>query len=525
MTRSGLAVPPSRHATDQIYARPNRQRAYLLAVLTSIALLRPQSYAQMPAADSYFEFGTVVAINQRSIDIQTMDRERQRLVQHSFALSRETRADIVHIGDSVEVVFTATGDEWQLRRMIVLANGVPQAGAPARRTTSAPSTTPASAASSITPPPVDSVKLGAAPTTDLKKHGRTKAAVPTLATTVPPSAPPSSAPPQPPSLGVVREARPTSITPVTLGSPAEDKKRAAASRTNSVSIDHPAEECNRSSADWPSQPLRIAVLDFRYPTEREEAHDIGTTGGGSGTAVADLVFARLEEDEQNDDRFLFSRADRRRLDRSDFAGAARLGRQLGVDAVLAGTFIPIAGPVDANGFETGPKTFELRAGLVDTCTGQLLLQTSSETCKGAVSPGITAGVDPQSCTRFVVSAAGTANPKAYPHDFAPSLDAMLYPLEHSRTGNSGTPPAGTVTRVSTENVTVRLATHSQLRQGDQLILRASRLAKNPSTYTLHNLQNEEIGRVSIQTIQGDLATGSYAGDFVPRPGDIAEVSK
>ena len=248
-------------------------------------------------------------------------------------------------------------------------------------------------------------------------------------------------------------------------------------------------------------------------------------GGGSGTAVADLVFARLEEDEQNDDRFLFSRADRRRLDRSDFAGAARLGRQLGVDAVLAGTFVPVETPVDANGLETGPRTYELRAGLVDTCTGQLLLQTSSETCKGAISPGITAGTDPQSCKRFVVSASETANPKAYPRDFTPPLDAMLYPLEHAGANNPGVPLVGTVTRVSAEKVSVQLAPHSQVRAGDQLILRAFRLAKNPSTYTLHNLQNEEIGRVSIQTIQGDLATGSYAGDFVPRPGDTAEVGK
>ena len=110
MTKRGPVVPPSGRVNDSNFLRSSRGRGLALALLGSLALLRLQSFAQMPAIESYFEFGTVVAINQRSIDIQTMDRERQRVVQHSFALSRETRADIVHIGDSVEVVFTASGD-------------------------------------------------------------------------------------------------------------------------------------------------------------------------------------------------------------------------------------------------------------------------------------------------------------------------------------------------------------------------------------------------------------------------------
>ena len=453
---------------------------------------------------SYYEFGTVVAIGSNSIDLQNFDPQLQRMVQHSFALSSRTRADVVHVGDPVEVLFTAGSGEWLLERLIVLAAGFPLSGLPP-----APASREAS--------------RGAAATARQPAVARDKRASPAAVSSGSAAhAAPSSPAAQPALLGSAAAPKSTSVVPVALGSPAEAKARANAGKTNAVAIDHPAEECNRSSADWPAQPLRIAVLDFRYPTEHEEAHDNGISGGGSGTAVADLVFARLEDDEQSDDRFLVSRADRRRLDRSDFAGAARLGRQLGVDAVLAGTFVPVAEPADAEGFAVVPKTFELRAGIVDTCTGQLLLQTSSVVCAGAVSPGITAGADPKSCTRYAITASESANPKAYLQDFKAPLDALLYPLEHQGASGQG---GGVVTRVSQDKVTVQLPTHSGVRAGDQLVLYASRLAKNPTTYTLQNLQHGEIGRMSIQTIQGDLASGSYTGDFTPHAGDRAEPAK
>jgi len=54
-------------------------------------------------------------------------------------------------------------------------------------------------------------------------------------------------------------------------------------------------------------------------------------------------------------------------------------------------------------------------------------------------------------------------------------------------------------------------------------IHAWRLTKNPSTYTLHNLHDEEIGRLTLTTVQGSSATGTYVGDFPPKPGDTAEL--
>jgi hypothetical protein len=311
------------------------------------------------------------------------------------------------------------------------------------------------------------------------------------------------------------------VTAVDLRPTAETTKNLTPRSSKDMAIDRPNEECNRSSADWPTQPLRLAVLDFRYPTEREEAHDIGTTGGGSGTAVADLVFERLEQLEAVDDRYAFSRGDRRRLDRSDFAGAARLGRQLGVDAVLAGTFVPVISPAQAADDPTPPKTYELRAGIVDTCTGQLLLQTSSVDCPGGLEPGITTGANPATCKRLSTTAAQTADPKANAGAYKPLLDDLLFPLEHP-SPMAQQSAIGKVTAVQGNDVTLQLAPHTGFKAGDQVGIHASRLAKNPTTYTLRNLQDEEIGRLAIRDVQGTTVRGTFIGDYPARAGDTVE---
>ena len=433
-------------------------RARALILFTPLALA---ASAQTPP--SYFEFGTVVALGRQTVDIQIFDQQRQRLVQHSFALTRDTRADIVHVGDQVEVVFTPNANDWTARRLILLPGGVPIAGTPPTYPSETATATPLPRpiAPATVPQPATTSLPSSAPTsapTSSPKPAKTHSHARPLPTPLPAPKPPVPTPVTS-TLPAAKTKPPAAVVPVELGSSTEAAARIAAKKTHEVDIERPAEECNRSSTEWPQQPLRIAVLDFRYPTEREEAHDTGTTGGGSGTAVADLVFARLEQLEQTDDRFLFSRGDRRRLDRSDFAGAARIGRQLGVDAVLAGTFVPVTAPGVAVDDPLAPKSYELRAGIVDTCTGQLLLQTSSVTCAGGLEPGVTTGANPASCTRLATSAKETEDPKAHARAFKPLLDDLLFPLEHN--GAPALQSGSAIVSSATGNgVTLQLPPHS-----------------------------------------------------------------
>ena len=73
----------------------------LLAALAIVSFVPACGQTPNPNIPSYFEFGTVVALGQKNVDIQLYDERKQRIVQHSFVLSRETRADVVHVGDTV----------------------------------------------------------------------------------------------------------------------------------------------------------------------------------------------------------------------------------------------------------------------------------------------------------------------------------------------------------------------------------------------------------------------------------------
>jgi hypothetical protein len=64
---------------------------------------------------------------------------------------------------------------------------------------------------------------------------------------------------------------------------------------------------------------------------------------------------------------------------------------------------------------------------------------------------------------------------------------------------------------------------AKLKAGDQVAVHAWRLAKNPTTYTLHLLRDEEIGRLTLTNIQGGTGSGTFTGDFQPKVGDTADL--
>ncbi len=481
--------------------------------------------AAQTAPQSYFEFGTVVALGRGTVEIQTFDQQLQRTVQHSFVFGKGSRADVMHAGDTVEVVYIPTGPDWIIRNLVVLSAGIPRQGSPPGQRSTASAGTIASgtgparsvprsgsvtlptAAAGTSTPRAGSVVL---PTQSVSGARNAASGAVTLPSNTPARAPNSSVAAVDLS-GNASRAVPGVIN-VPLG--ADPSALPSAPRIKTVGHADPSAECNRSDPGWPGQPISIAVLDFRYPTDREESHDVGTTGGGSGTAVADLVLERLSSE---DTGIAYSRGDRDKLYRADFAGAARLGRRLGVDAVLAGTFQPVDQPLDKDGFPP-PPVYELRAGLVDTCTGQLLERLSSAICPG----GFDTGGTQSGCTRVSVTAKQASDPKETRRAFTPALDALLLPLEHD-----GTPPgqkgsAGLVDSVNGVTVTLRLNPGAKENAGDLVALHAWRLAKDLSTYTLHRLQDEEIGRVTLTSVQGNTARGTFQGDFLPKPGDTAE---
>jgi hypothetical protein len=433
---------------------------------------------------SYYEFGTVVEAGAHTVEVQAYDRQTQRMVQHSFLRNRETKADPLRVGDEVEVIFTANGREWTARRVVVLPVGFPSAGpapvGPPEVASEVPPTGAGTRAKGRSLPPAPVVRIAKAPTAvDLSSKNGPKVAA---------------------------------ITPVPLGIAAGYGSPAPVPVTRTIAREEPTAACHQSDPNWGNEPLSIAVLDFRYPTEREEAHDIGKASGGSGMAVADLVYTRLRQLPD----YAIDRGDSRRLDRSDIAGAARLGRELGVDAVLEGTFFPVQDPPTPDGFEGKLRGYELHAGLVDTCTGQVLMKLASMSCPAGTSGG------GSGCTPLSVTTKEAEDPESYAGAFNSAITAMLYPLEHNGGSVNQIGPAGVVVLNQNGTLTVRLANGMSVRPGEQLSVRATRLTKNPTTYTLENLHDQEIGRLTIKNVQGVMATGSYVGDMPAKVGDALQ---
>ena len=531
------------------------------AALTGL-VAGPADWAQ-GGGDTYFEFGTVVAMGKHDVDLQTFDPQRQRLVQRSYALGKGTQADTVHVGDKVEVIYQAgaPGAEWVLTRLLVLHGEVPKAGPAdnglavdvAPRAGAGAARPAGNAAASAAPDFAPAAP--SAPSAPLPDTARTAAAPATAANTAPPAVVPArkpvntgrggkntaAVPARAPASATALNKAPANAKgagttqPVALGGTAGKAipgvisiplgvgGTTAAPRApglKGVTQEAPGQECGRE-ADWPSLPISMAVLDFRYPTENEEANDVSKTGGGSGTAIADLVYNQLSAEQPE---FQMRRGDREKLFRMDFAGAARLGRQLGVDSVLLGTFAPVEVASPDPAFPNPVKAYTLRAGVVETCTGQLLYRLTSITCPAAPGggPPPVKGTLPPSCPGSEISVKDTVNPLESAEAYKQPIDMLLGPLLHNGTPAGVIGSAGVVTAVNGNNVTIRVGPQGA-HNGVPVSIHAFRLAKNPSTNTLQRFEDTEIGRLMVQRVNGSTATGTYSGDVAPKPGDTAEV--
>jgi hypothetical protein len=503
--------------------------ALLLCAVVACACV--QQVTAQSGRDSYLEFGRVVALGKRDVQIETFDPRKQRTVERSFALTRDTRADVVHAGDTVELIYVVgpaqQGTNLELRRLLVLRDGVPIVG-------SSPSVVPASSmslsdaalAASVSPSAKSPANRAVVPmrsSIPATTPGRVTARVPSRDTSVSAAIPRDDQPvrgagsaAQPVALGSSAKASVPGVIAVPLGD-SDVAKTPGVPRVTGIAHAAPGAACDRS-AGWAAQPISLAVLDFRYPTDNEEDHSSSGIGGGSGTSVADLVFAQLENDNTG---FDLSRGDRQKLYRMDFAGAARMGRQLGVDLVLLGSFVPVDVPQPDPDFPVPAQFYTLRAGVVETCTGELVYKLTSITCAAGANGAQALGAP--ACPGAEISVKDSRNPDAHAASFRAPIENLLAPLSGGVEEGSRMGTAGLVQTVSGRQLTIRISPRAQVRVGDQVGVHASRLAKNPTTNTVHLYQDEEIGRLTIQRVNGATAVGTYTGDVPPRPGDTADL--
>ena len=297
------------------------------------------------------------------------------------------------------------------------------------------------------------------------------------------------------------------------------------------------------------QKKRVAVLDFDYGTVRSAVASIWGTDQDVGRGIADLLVQKLVQDGK------YSVIERKALDkilaeqnfansdRADNSTAAKIGKMLGVDAIVIGSITQFgrddkSTAVGGAGWARGPfgiggvKVKEAKAicnisaRVVDTTTGEILAAVTGEGRStrsgtsliggGGGSGGGGVGAFDMSSHNFAATILGEAVTK--------SVDSTGTQLS-AAAGNLPTRKVevnGLVADVSGNTLILNVGSKAGLKVGDRLeISRALRTVKDPATGKVLKTVANKIGDATVTEVDADSATVSYVGSTTPKVADTA----
>lgn len=315
--------------------------------------------------------------------------------------------------------------------------------------------------------------------------------------------------------------------------------------TGSISIAQQA-----ASAGAVSGPKkRVAILSFEYGTVQSAVASIFGSNQDVGKGISDLLVQKLVEDgkysvieramidkvlaEQN-----FSNSDR-----ADSNAAAKIGRILGVDAIITGSVTQFGRDdkkttVGGNGFggitgryglgglqkRESKAVVAVTARLIDINTAEILAAVSGtgESKRGGTSlvgaggsgwSGGGGGLD-MSSSNFGSTILGEATHAAV-DSLGASLDAKAAALPTRKVVI-----AGVVADVAGKTMIVNVGSRSGLKVGDIIdVNRPVRTVKDPTTGKVLRTVVDKIGSATVTEVEESSATATFAGAGAPKVGD------
>jgi curli biogenesis system outer membrane secretion channel CsgG len=305
------------------------------------------------------------------------------------------------------------------------------------------------------------------------------------------------------------------------------------------------------------QKKRVAILNFDYGTVQNSVTAIFGTNQDVGKGISDLLVQKLVEDAK------FSVIERSALDkvlaeqnfsnsdRADATTAAKIGRVLGVDAIIMGTITQFgrddksttvggAGAASSaltRGFGLGglkksqsKAVVAVTARLVDTSTGEILSavtgngeSTRSGTSllsAGGSGSGSGASSYDMTSTNFANTILGEAVHQAV-NSLAEHLDANAATLPTHKVELSGL-----VADVSGSTVILNIGTKAGVKVGDALdVQRPKRTIKDPATGKVIKTIADKVGTVTVTEADADSATATFAGSAPAKVGDAVSSPK
>lgn len=289
---------------------------------------------------------------------------------------------------------------------------------------------------------------------------------------------------------------------------------------------------------------RIALLAFSYATVLTQVQAVFGANEDIGRGVSNLLISQLVRDGK------YRVIERRRVDglneeqnfsnddRADARTAAKLGQELGVDAVIVGDVTQFgrddqnkaAGIGHWSGYGLGSmgtrKTkavVEVTARILDVNTGEILASAtgrgesarSSTNLLGGTSSTPAANSSDMASSNFAQTILGEATSSSIAN-LATQIDGDAGVIAHS-------PPQfeAVIADVSADTLVLNMGSRAGLHVGDTFpVFRVVRVVKDPVTGRAVRNQEERVGQVTITSTDGTSATGTFAGESRPKVGDV-----
>lgn len=300
------------------------------------------------------------------------------------------------------------------------------------------------------------------------------------------------------------------------------------------------------------QKKRVAVLNFEYGTVRSNTQAIFGTDQDVGKGISDMLVQKLVQDgkysviERNALDKVLGEQNFSNSDRADASTAAKIGRILGVDAIIIGSITQfgrddqhtnIGGGgyggygsklgIGGIGTKKSKAVVGITARLVNTTTGEILAavtgkgesQRSGTSLIGAGAGGGSgggAGLDMGS-SNFGQTILGEAVQAAVA-DTATQLDTAAGNLPTVKVSVSGL-----VADVSGNTLIINVGSKTGLKVGDTLdINRQVRTVKDPATGKVLKAITDKIGSGTVTQIDQDSATVTFTGAGPAKVGDVVQ---
>jgi curli biogenesis system outer membrane secretion channel CsgG len=301
-----------------------------------------------------------------------------------------------------------------------------------------------------------------------------------------------------------------------------------------------------------AQKKRVAVLNFEYGTVKSNAQAIFGTDQDVGKGISDMLVQKLVEDgkysviERNALDKVLGEQNFSNSDRADASTAAKIGRILGVDAIIIGSITQfgrddqhtnIGGGgyggygsrlgIGGIGTKKSKAVVGITARLVNTTTGEILAAVTGtgESSRSGTSligagagggSGGGAGLDMGS-SNFGQTILGEAV-KAAVGDAATQLDNKAATLPTMKVSVSGL-----VADVSGNTLIINVGSKTGLKVGDTLdISRQVRTIKDPATGKVLKAVTDKIGSGTVTQIDPDSATVTFTGAGPAKVGDVVQ---